>query len=943
MSRTGHSRPKLSLALSASLAVMAGMSGAAWAQDAESEEEIVITGFRASLAEAIDIKREEVGAVDAIVAEDIADFPDNNLSESIQRIPGVAITRSNGEGRNVSVRGLGPQFTRVRLNGMESMSSMGSTDAEGGTNRGRNFDFNIFASELFNSIVVRKTADAMTEEGSLGATVDLRTSRPFDYDGFTLAASGQYGYNDLSETYDPRIAILISDTWWDGKVGALFSVAFSDRESLEEGSSTVRWQNDGTTNLAASGCASPCSAGNRFGTVGGVNSGAAFDDVNQAFHPRIPRYDVYNHAQDRLGATLALQFRPTDSTDISFDTIYAEHDATRSESFLESHVFSTSGANGLNDVDVTAWEIRGNTLAYGQFDDVDVRSEFRQDELNTTLRQSTLDIQQQFGDRVEARFFVGRSEMDHSNPVQTTLLWDRNNVDGYVYDYRADNRLPLITYGGLAVTNPSVWTLSQIRLRPQYVDNVFETAFTDWEFEAADFLSLRAGLNFKNYEFTSAEFRRSNGTTANLESSIPGFASGTLNSAYSQLITLSGRGLDLPAGLITSWAAPDVDRAAALWGLYNQSIFPIGIAPALGNNFKIEEEDQGGYVQLDWDSEFAGMRLRGNFGVRYVETDQTATGWTNSGVVPLQIVSERTYDDTLPALNVAFEPMSDLVIRFGAADVMSRPNLGNLNPGAAVTVSGSNRTVNIGNPDLDPFRARSYDLSVEWYFHDQALLSFAYFYKDVDSFIQTLREDIAFTGNPYGLPDSVATAACPGGVNTAGCNPGLLWAFNKPVNTPGGSVDGFEINFQMPFFFLPGVLENFGVLVNYTNVQSDIDYVNSAGVVVVTAPLTGLSDESWNATLYYEDERFSARVSGAYRSDYITTIPGRNGNTSESTAETLNVDFAASYSLNDHLRFTFEGLNLTDEVSDQYLSPDDRLSFYHHYGRQFMAGLRFTY
>ena len=167
---------------------------------------------------------------------------------------------------------------------------------------------------------------------------------------------------------------------------------------------------------------------------------------------------------------------------------------------------------------------------------------------------------------------------------------------------------------------------------------MFETAYGDLEFEAADWLSISAGLNLKNYEFVSREFRRSNGTTANQEGVIPGFASGTPLALYSQLVTLSGSGLSLPPGLITSWAAPDIDRAAALWGLYDTSIFPIGIEPALGNNFKIEEEDRGGYIQADWNAEFGGMRLRGNIGVRHVQTDQTATGWTNSGVLPLLLV-----------------------------------------------------------------------------------------------------------------------------------------------------------------------------------------------------------------------------------------------------------------------------------------------------------------
>jgi hypothetical protein len=140
-----------------------------------------------------------------------------------------------------------------------------------------------------------------------------------------------------------------------------------------------------------------------------------------------------------------------------------------------------------------------------------------------------------------------------------------------------------------------------------------------------------------------------------------------------------------------------------------------------------------------------------------------------------------------------------------------------------------------------------------------------------------------------------------------------------------------------------GFLGNFGVLGNYTQVESDIDYVNSAGDVILSGPLVGLSEESYNATLYYEDDRFSARASAAYRSDYPTTLPGRNGNATEGTASTLNIDSSARYNLTDNFALTFEGVNLTDEVNDQYLTPDDRLSFYHHYGRSYFFGFRYTY
>src|SRR5687768_2548723 len=221
-------------ALSAAAAAFSQQADPAESPEDATMEEVVVTGFKESLSLALDQKREAVGAVDAIVAEDIADFPDLNLAESIQRVPGVSIARDAGEGRNISVRGLGPQFTRVRINGMEAMSANGGTDAAGGTNRDRSFDFNTFASELFNSITIRKTASAETEEGSLGATVDLRSGRPFDYDGFTVVTSAQASYNDINEDIDPRGAFLISNTFADGRFGALLSVAYTKRKLLDE-------------------------------------------------------------------------------------------------------------------------------------------------------------------------------------------------------------------------------------------------------------------------------------------------------------------------------------------------------------------------------------------------------------------------------------------------------------------------------------------------------------------------------------------------------------------------------------------------------------------------------------------------------------------------------------------------------------------------------------
>ena len=255
MRRNTHNRKTPVSILAASIAIALHMVPAsALAQDAaqdpqaktddkvtELETVQVVSTYRASLEKALDIKRSEKGVVDAIVAQDIGKFPDLNLAESLQRIPGVVIARDAGEGRSITVRGLGPQFTRVRLNGLEAMSSVGSSDGQGGANRGRGFDFNVFASDLFSQLIVRKTAYADVEDGSLGATVDLRTARPFDFKGRTFSLGAQEMHNSLSKKYSPRVTALLSDRWKTpyGQFGALISAAYSKLTVQEEGYEAV--------------------------------------------------------------------------------------------------------------------------------------------------------------------------------------------------------------------------------------------------------------------------------------------------------------------------------------------------------------------------------------------------------------------------------------------------------------------------------------------------------------------------------------------------------------------------------------------------------------------------------------------------------------------------------------------------------------------------------
>jgi len=220
---------RLALAASTALAApaYAQTAPAAPGADAPAPEAIVVTGFRRSLEAALNLKKNSVAAVDAIVAEDIAKFPDQNLAESLQRIPGISIQRDGGEGRAITVRGLGAQFTRVRVNGLETVA----TSSDGASaNRDRSFDFNVFASELFTNLVVHKTAEPSLDEGSLGAVVDLNTGNPLGGKaGLTAVANVQGSYNDLSKNLGPRLAGLLSWRNDEGTFGANISAAYFPR------------------------------------------------------------------------------------------------------------------------------------------------------------------------------------------------------------------------------------------------------------------------------------------------------------------------------------------------------------------------------------------------------------------------------------------------------------------------------------------------------------------------------------------------------------------------------------------------------------------------------------------------------------------------------------------------------------------------------------------
>jgi len=914
------------------------------------QDDIVVTGFRASINAAIDAKRDAIGVVDVIKAEDIADFPDNNLAESIQRIPGVAITRDQGEGRNITVRGLGPNFTRVRINGIEGLSTTGGADASGGANRSRSFDFNVFASELFNAITVRKTASADVEEGSLGATVDLQAARPLDYkDDFTLAGSAQVGLNDLSNSVDPRFAGLVSKKFADGTLGVLLSASYQERGILEEGPSTVRWER-GTDNGPANATTRPSGAFAPGSTrPAGANEGA---NGFQFFHPRIPRYDSYRYDTQRLGLTGSIQWQPTDATLLSLDALYARFKSERSEQYLEAISFSR-GAGGKQDTVILPGAVVDgtNSLVSGAFNNVDVRVESRFDELTTKFQQYTASLRQEFGDRLRLDALAGYSNSKFRNPIQTTVALDANNVQGYSYDF-TNGRNPTFGYGNLNVLNPNAFTLAEIRLRPQFVDNDFRVGRGQLEYDVLDQVKVRVGGDYKKYGYESSELRRAS------ETDVTGLLQPGQLAGLSRIYSFSpDTNLN---GTPTGFVVPDLDRFASALNIYSNTgrfeLTGLTNASARGSFATVGERDIGVYGQLVFDAEVGGMRVRADAGVRWVETRQSSTGYQNGGPAPgYQLLDiTRKYDNWLPSGNVSVNITRDLIVRAAAAKVIARPNIGTLNPGGSFSVSGGNRTLTLGNPFVSPTEAFDYDASVEWYFAPESALVVGLFYKDINSFVATSTQQVPF--NQLGLPDSLLTGTIAG--------PTDLFTVTQPVDSPGGKLRGFEVGVQGPFRFLPGFLSNLGAQANYTFVRSNIAYplANFVGAQTVTQPLTNLSKHSANGTLYYEDKRFSLRGSVAYRSGYLTNVPGRNGvalgtppnvdprsgqptyNDVEGVHSTVNVDASASLKVTENFSLTLEAINLTDQYVDQYIDGTaDRLSVYHHTGRQFYFGTRFKF
>ena len=1080
------------------------------AADASPNAEIVVTGFRASLRSALNQKRRSNVQIDAINAEDIADFPDANLAESLQRLPGVSVDRDNGEGRSITVRGLGGDFNRTRINGLEALSTAGSNDAGTSPNRSRSFDYNTFASELFSSLKVQKTASAETDEGSLGATIDLQSGRPFDFKTSAFALSTEGSYQKNSKQWSPRIAGLASTRFFDGRMGLLVSAAYSktaneiDQYARQAGQADFLYRASdffGNENPQRAGFSAP--VGTTFGSAvtnptvidvltgsnpaayaalypgAPFNTPGRFDDstVRIPTLATLQQQDVKNR---RLGLTAAYQWQVADRTRLSIDGLYSRFTNRSTNNQIQTvglnrnntnvafntavntippvaaralypqpclpnagsdivvpqdcgqslygatPVFATSlnAANqrvpsilglgavvpgaataptantfsvnpfnldpydyynnpgsvgyipssnrlafrgdliGRPGVDVLAANVTNGVADYLMLRNVDFRSAADQSEYTTKFKQLSGNLTHEFNDRLKMDVTFGASK---SGLAQTGLLVEFNRMNSpgaFTYDEREGGNMPVIDFG-FDAADPANWdtvkVFSGIRHFFRTVDNTYRAGKVDFDWQATPEVSVAWGATRRRYTFATEQFERNND-----------LLNPTLREAGSSAAEVGktidfGQGLDLPEGTATSFYVPRIAAFDQLFDFTCNCINKFGDwrISNLRNasaTFNVTEIDTSYYGQVDWNFDLLGRPFRGNLGVRVAHTDVESNGRTTAN---RPIKGANKYTDILPSVNLVYEPMKNLLLRFGASDVMARPLLGNLSPGVGavfIPQDGLNTgaTLTVGNPKLSPFTARNMDASIEYYFGSGNLLSFAVFKKDISSFPQT----VLFPAPIQSFFDSEGVDALRAQFTAQSQidyinNNGEATA-RQFRDAPGGYLRGLEINYQQDFDFLPGALSNFGALVNFTYIKSKLRYILDPGVAATrtapaipatfgSAPFLGVSPKALNATLYYETDKFRARVSLAHRKGYSVTYPIAAGScspglippipASPATAGTLcnspllndftfsgattNVDAALSYSVTRFLSVTLEGLNLTNQTINRTAYQDN--------------------
>lgn len=857
-------------------------------QEHPNEPPIVVTGYRESLRAATLARRDAIGLVEVTRAEDIAAFPDRNAADALQRLPGIAISRDNGEGRQISLRGLGPMFTRTTLNGVEALATTASGfDNRGSVSRQRRFDYSVFDASLFSQARVEKSWSVDQEAGGIGGLVALHTVRPFDRPGNVTLLSVQGRTGSIAKQVTPMVITEISRRNSDW--GALLALSYSSNQVIEYGYRNWDWA---PFTLAPANIGPGISDSDRARLT---------DGSNPLYGARAMSYSTWSNRFQRLNIVGSIQHESDSGFKVALDLIYARLSNDRDEYSL-----AAAGTNGLTgSVDGTQIlqnvEIEGDTITAARFTGIDLRTEHKRSEDHTDFTEAALTLSYPVDDATSIDLLIGHARSDFESPVFDKVFLESRGRD---FSYAATGPDPRNSYG-FDLADSANWSLMRADAREDSIVNDNLSIKFGLARDLGAGVVLRAGGSYQ-YFGNSGYQRR---TRVDYTDGAPA------------PVTL----FDAPS--YTSYVVAQVDPAFALTG---QQRVLSSADDVPGSDYRLSERRYTGFLLADLDLMAGSWPLRARIGLQFHRTTMSSTGLATTDLSQSQVQARKGESFWLPSLEARLTLPDNMDLRLAASRNVNRPDLADLRAAAEVSVSPFGGSIITGNPSLRPFKAESIDLMLDRYDGRAGYASIGLFFKHMHSFITSETQVMPYSATGY-----------PTAFLFPGQNPSILYNVIRPLNGPGASIFGVEAALRRELRFLPQPFDRLGIQANLTHVAG------SSGVIYdgreITLPLIDLSRWSGNAILYYTGKGWDARLSAAHRGTYRVDI-GDNGNAGEFIKGSLTVDFAAHMTINRRLEAMMEARNLTDEPIIQYTDAySRRLLSSTRSGRAVSAGLRYAF
>ena len=846
--------------------------------DADSQiQEVTVTGtYSGSLQKAAEIKRKADHIADAISAEDVGKFPSRNIGEALQRIPGVTLDRTadgasttRGEALHINIRGLPPQFQNVQLNGRNIAVNEA---VENGGKDGRQFRFDVLPSDVVSLVEVVKSPTADMQEGGIAGNVDLRTYRPLEI-GKRITFSPKFNYGALADKVDDSYSGMGSWVNDADTFGVLFSGSYSTRHARQDRFyQQDAWRTGRDTNL--------------------------FPDRN-VYEPARVRPTIETEDRKRYTLSGALQWRASEQFETNIDVLWTRLNNDYKEYGVDLFLAGGRLRPGSYVVD------GDHTAISGTLDGVQLQLS------DETSRQQhklySIGINQAWtpGDwTVTGDVNFSRADSDTIQPIQRARFIFNNAT--VAYDYSRGYQTPPILTPSVDLTDPTLWTstVGSVQARPEDVADTDVETKLDASRKLEGLVSkLAAGVSRQHRGHDYFRIDRNSPTFTGVSPAIAG--SGSV-----QALPDDDFLKDFGSGFPRQWLDPNNDYLFAKY--FDQGLLDTpSTALDLGNQSHLVENINSIYGMASVGGELGTVPWSGNIGVRVARTQQTSSGYAVSNGVATAVSYRKNYTDVLPSLNLQANLREDLIARFGASKAITRPNLGSIAPGLSLATDINNASG--GNPDLDPFRSKNLDLSLEWYFSRVGSLTGAAFWKDFDSYITTSTTTITVPGSKFG-------------------------SYNLTSSVNGGKarLSGVEVGYHQMFDFLPTPFDGLGVETSYTRVWQDSSF--TTGTRAVTNSLIGVSPSSYNVVGFYEKGPVATRLGYFWRDRYLASLGPADG-TDEIFDSFGSLDASISYAVTSSFSVTAEALNLADKAVYTYASTKSRPQEIFYYGRTFSLGI----